>query len=196
MIPPALFVAGKQQDLKLFVEEFDERPPVASIDHISLKRWAEQIGFRTTEVSNEAMIISDSHKMYKQLWVARSVERCRPYMIDFLGKEYGLSADFSDFDADHVVARTRLRSQPDAWINLFPVKSTWNRFFGAIEQLDTLKVSDCDFLDGLYKMTGFEALKLFYSNIGQLVDAAKKSFATENATTTSLLEEMDQFKFL
>lgn len=196
MIPPVAFVASKQIDLKLFVELFNKRPPVASKDRRSLDQWIEQMDFQRTEITDEVVLISDRHNIYRQLWVTRRIDNYRSHMIKFLGDEYGRSANFSGFDADHVVARVRLKKYTEAWINIFPVKSTWNRFFGAVEEQEKFQISDSDFLDGLYSLTGFEALKIFYSNIDRIVDVAKKSFATENPTISCILTEMDQLRFL
>ena len=196
MFPPAVFVANKQIDFKLFIELHNKRPPVASKDRQSLDWWIERSGFHSINKSDEVVLISDHNSGYRQLWVARSMETYRYHMIKFLGDEYGESADFSDFDADHVVARVRLKEHTEAWINIFPVKSTWNRFFGAAEERNEMQISSCDFSDGLYFMTGFEALKLFYSDISRLVDVAKGSFASENPTISCILQEMDQLRFL
>lgn len=196
MVPSTVFVASKQLDLKLFVEEYDERPPVASSNRATLDKWVKAKGFYSQDEGADVLLISDRCNIYRQLWVAKTLENYRKPMIDFLKREYDLSANFSDFDADHVIARVRLAEHSEAWINIFPVVSQWNRFFGAIETRKTFRIRDSDFVDGLYFLTGFEALKLFYSNIERLVEHAMESFATKNPTSLSIIGEMNQLTFL
>jgi hypothetical protein len=118
-------------------------------------------------------------------------------MLDLLASLYGTDRKhFSDYDADHVVARVRLSNFKDSWVKLFPVRKTWNRYFGAVEERPEYVLTEKDFDNGLYYLTGFEALKLFAGDPDRVIATAQKSFAIQNKTSTSIAGEMDQLRFV
>jgi len=206
MLPLTVAIATKQMDLKMFLEQTGKRPPVASIDRDSIRQWASEMRYTSTCIGDNALRIcqpnpknwesGDPYTGYDQIWVKREYTLYREVLLSHLRPLVRADEDFADMDADHVVARVRLGAIVGAWVNLFPVRRSWNMFFGGVEARPEYELRAHNFENGLYLATGFEILKVISNNINELVNVAQSSLLIENPACTGVKAEMEPLRFL
>jgi hypothetical protein len=132
-----------------------------------------------------------------QVWTHAKWRKYRGAMVkrsEALGIRQGLP---NSHDADHVVARSRLRNTPHAWTLLFEVPKQPNRVFGAqVER--KLK----PFCPGFYQynLTGLELFKLYgeampsknVSTLDEAIERVRGQFLPHNEHANKFLDQMER----
>ena len=99
---------------------------------------------------------------YNQVWARASASNYRLALVNDAVRGFDLaSADLARVHADHVLARSRVREYPDAWVLMFPVHAGSNSPFGAIEK----RLGPVDMEVEYVKLDPLIGLKLFCGSL-------------------------------
>lgn len=200
--PFIMDVQQRQLDMFCYIEEMNLRPPVAALTIEDLKRWAEknELSLKCFDKSgiyvyNDTTKKNHSNITYQQFWVKNNKCNYRKIYNKAFESRKVDGSTFEQFDVDHVIARSRVKKiaeKQEMWLAVFPVKSSWNRFFGPHEKKETSLLSEKDFSDGIYFATGLEILKVCLQNIYPMVKAAQNRFAPLRGEDTALITEIKE----